>query len=71
MCSAGRIRVLLIFNLQIVSMECRMPTKSRIGVLHLAGIQWLRLLLARKIFLENYGYVYHSAVQNSLYQHAR
>jgi len=50
-------------------MESMTPTHSRIGVLLLARIQWVRLLLACKNFLENYGYVLHSAVQNSLYQH--
>jgi len=52
-------------------MEGMKPTNRRIGVLLLAGIQLVRLLLAGKIFLEIYGYVFQSAVQNSLYQHAR
>ena len=67
----GHILVILILNLRIVSTECMMPTKSRIGVIILARIQWVRLLFACKNFLENYGYVFQSAVQNSLYQHAR
>jgi hypothetical protein len=48
-----------------------MSTNSRIGVLLLAGIQSVRLPGACKVFLEAYEYVFHSAVQNSLYQYAR
>jgi len=56
-------------NLQIVSMECKMTTKSRMGVLLLVRIQWVRLLFGCKISLVNYGNVFQSAVQHSLYQH--
>jgi hypothetical protein len=48
-----------------------MPTKSRIGVLLLVGNEWVRLPVAWKVLLETYGYVFHSAVQNTLYQYAR
>ena len=44
---------------------------SRIGVLFLVGIQWVRLPVVWTFFLENYGYVFQTAVQNFLYQHAR
>ena len=47
------------------------PTNSRIGVLLLAGIQWVRLPVACKIFPEKYGYAFQSEVQNSFYQQAR
>lgn len=62
--------LLCIFNLQIYSMECIMPTKSRIGVLILAGIQWMRLPVVCQVFQETYGYVFYSAVKNLLYQYA-
>ena len=68
--SVGHRVVLYIFNLPIVSMECMMSTNSRIGVLLLARIQLVRLKVAWKVFLETYGYVFHSALQNSLYQYA-
>ena len=45
-------------------MECMITTNSTIGVLLLAGILLVKRLLACKIFLENYGYVIQSAVQN-------
>jgi hypothetical protein len=48
-----------------------MSTNSRTGVLHLVAIEWVRLPVARKFFLETYEYVFHSAVQNSLHQYAR
>jgi len=52
-------------------MECMISTNSRIGVLLLAGIQLVRLQVDWKVFLETYGYVFQSALQNSLYQYAR
>ena len=69
-CSVGHRVVLYIFNLPIVSMECMMSTNSRNGVLLLAGIQLVRLQVAWKVFLETYQNVFHSALQNSLYQYA-
>jgi len=48
-----------------------MSTKGRTGVLLLVGTEWVRLPVARKFFLETYEYLFHSAVQNSLYQYAR
>jgi hypothetical protein len=71
----GHILLLYIFHLQIVSMECMMSTKSSIRVLLSAGHQWSRLSVAGEFFflsfLKTYGYIFHSAVQNSLYQYAR
>jgi len=54
--------VLYILYIQTVSVECMMPTKSRIVVLLMDGIQLVRLLLASNIFLENCGYSFHSTV---------
>ena len=53
----GHILVLYNFNLQIVSMECMMTTKSRISVLILAGIQWVSLPVACKVFLETWVHI--------------
>jgi hypothetical protein len=71
----GRIILLYVFHLQTVSMECMMSTKSSIGVLLSAGNQWARLPVPGNFFflslLKTYGYIFHSAVQNSLYRYAR
>jgi hypothetical protein len=66
----GHKLVLYVFKLLIVSMECMMSTDSKTGVLLLVGIEWVRLPVARKFFLETHELVFHSAVQNSLYQYA-
>jgi len=50
MCSDRPYTYTIIFNLQIVSMECMMVTKSRIGELFLVGIQWVWLPVERKFF---------------------
>jgi len=46
----GHILVLNVFNLLIISMECMMSTKSRTSVLLLAGMQWVRIPVACKVF---------------------
>ena len=70
MCTDGPYKCTI--NLQLTdSMEYMIPTMSRILVLLLVRIQWVKLPVPCKIFLENYGYVCQSAVENSLYQHAR